>query len=283
MSATPLEPDDRRIPIGLLDEPTKMSRLEIRDEDVEELAADIRARGLINPIAVVPNGDRYRIIAGHTRYLACQRVGLVTVRCSVYPTDEAAAEGIKFAENRFRRDLTPAEEAVWFDELLEGQCGGDVDTLCALLKAKRSYVEGRLLLLHGDEQVFDALRAGKITVGVAHKLNEISHELERRYYLDAAVRGGATVAVVTGWVAEWKARQTPNRGTSDASAAPPQTGVVYAHEFDRCYICRKADPRYIPMPINVHEHCRIATLDPLLETFHGDDVAAAQASDPRRI
>lgn len=264
------EPIDRRLSLALLDEPSRMSRDEIPDDHIEELAADIRQRGLINPIAVVPNGERFRIIAGHCRFLACERAGLEEVRCSIYETEEQAAQGIKFAENRFRRDLTPAAEAAWFAEELEATCGGDVDRLCAHLGIKRGYAERRLSLILGDAQVFEAVKANKITLGVAEKLNECTEEMMRRSYLFHAMRDGATIAVVTAWVADWKASQIGRREMPAAPTPVPIAGATIEAHPQYCYVCRKVDPRFIPMAINVHQHCQLAVLDKLLGSYHGD-------------
>src|SRR5204862_2468204 len=143
--------------------------------------------------------DRFEVLAGHRRLIACKRAGLAAAPSIVYPGKGFAHDAIQFAENRHREDLNAADEAIWFTELLESTCGGDVDVLCERLHEKRPYVEGRLNLFAGDELVFDRLRAGKINIGVAQQLNRCTDQLRRRSLLHAAITGGATVAVVSGW------------------------------------------------------------------------------------
>src|SRR5436190_23573460 len=102
------------------------------DEKMQELVNSIRKFGIIQRLILARVGDRYEVVAGHRRYLAATRAGLVAVPADVYPSKEAALEGVKHAENRFREDLSPAEEAAYFQELLDGVAGGDVDRVCEL-------------------------------------------------------------------------------------------------------------------------------------------------------
>ena len=163
--------DYRELPLGLLDPPRRPARAGMDKDSLAELARDIRLKGLLVPLIVCKHGERYEIVAGHRRSIACEKAGLVAAMCCVFDTYEAALEGVKFSENRFRADLTAAEEAIWFSELLEADAGGDVDKLCEQLGETRSYVESRLLLFHGDEAVFKALLEGKINLGIAQQLN----------------------------------------------------------------------------------------------------------------
>lgn len=91
--------DSRAIPLGLLDPPEDASRSEMDDAKLAELADDIRQRGVIQHLIVYPEGDRYRIRAGHRRSIAAKLAGLVVVPCDVYPSRDAADDGMQFAEN----------------------------------------------------------------------------------------------------------------------------------------------------------------------------------------
>ena len=55
--------------------------------DVTDLAASIKANGLLSPLSVVPNGERYRVIAGHRRLAACKQAGTGAVPCFVLDLD----------------------------------------------------------------------------------------------------------------------------------------------------------------------------------------------------
>ena len=55
--------------------------------DVTDLAASIKTNGLLTPLSVVPNGSRYRVIAGHRRLAACKQAGTGSVPCFVLDLD----------------------------------------------------------------------------------------------------------------------------------------------------------------------------------------------------
>lgn len=270
MSLRDVKREFKELPLGLIDDPELPSRSQMDEQKLDELAADIREHGLQQPMIVARVGDRFEVIAGHRRRLACGRAGLVAAPCSIYPTKDAALLAVQFGENYFREDLNAADEAAWFHDLLEGRCGGDVDALCAALHRKRSYVEGRLLLFSGDPIVFDALKDGKIQIGLAHELNKVTDERMRRYYLDAAVRGGATVAVVAGWVMDWKNQERDRSGEPAPAAPAAAPSAVPQLDYFRCACCGKNDNVHLMTPINVHQHCKLAILDPLLAAYHGD-------------
>jgi ParB family chromosome partitioning protein len=260
----------REIPLGLIDAPELASRTTMDESLLDELTASIRSLGLVNPITVARVDGRYEVLAGHRRTIACKRAGLVAAPCIVYPTKDAALEAIKYAENRHREELNPADEAIWFHELLERDCGGDVDVLCEQLGEKRSYVEGRLLLFQGDPVVFEALQAGEIKIGVAHKLNECTDQRMRRYFLNAALRGGATIAVVTGWIMDWKrdsGLQPPAGGNIVEAAAP---APVPETNYFRCACCGGDEHVHTMVPVNMHQHCKLAVFDKLIASYRGE-------------
>jgi len=262
----------KELPLTVLDPPVIDARMGRDRDKLEELATDIAKRGVILPLAVVRVNDRYEIVDGVCRFLGSFLAQLATVPCLIYPTKETALEGVKYAANLFRQDMSAAEEATFFHELFHGECGEDIDQVCALVNKKRSYVDARLQLILGDEAVFDAVREKKITLGVAAELNKLSSQDYRRYYLAHAIKGGATVSVVAGWVMEWKSMYE-NRVDTPAPAAPV-SGPTIAPAYDphRCYICRESDPRYVPEQLSVHSHCRLAVLDKMLKAYHGEAV-----------
>lgn len=253
------------LPIALIDEPQLPSRSAMDDTKLDELVSSIRANGLIQPISVARNGERYEVIAGHRRRIASGRAGLEKIPCLIYPTRDDALDAIQFAENRHREELSAADEAIWFSELLERKCDGDIEKLCILVGEKLNYVDNRLALFHGDPEVFGALQSGQIKIGVAHELNKITDQQYRHYYLTWACRDGATIATVAGWVQQWKTC------IADVPAVPvvetPEPTIVANSAYDphRCYVCGKSDPRHIPQIVYVHSHCQLAILDPLLE------------------
>lgn len=260
----------RELPLHLIDEPELPARSSMDDERMAQLVDDVRVKGVLVPPLVVRIGDRYEVIAGHRRRIAAGRAGLVGMRCVIYPTRAAALEAAKFSENAFREDLNPADEAIYFNQLLERDCNGDVDQLCAQLGAKRSYVEGRLLLFGGDLAVFEALQRGEITIGVAHELNKCSDERYRRYLLHQAHVGGATISVVRGWIVDWQRSQMYQPADGEPAPAIAPSSAVPETNYFTCIVCGGSDNVHTMRPLNVHQHCNLAILQKVLAAYRGD-------------
>ena len=270
MSLATIKPERKEIPLGLIDDPAHPSRSSMDDDKMAELVANIRENGLIQELVLARVGTRFEVVAGHRRFLASQRAGLAGAPASIYPTRSDALDAIQYAENRFREELSTADEAIWFSELLDQKCGGDVDVLCARLGEHRNYVEKRLLLFSGDSLVFEALKREQIVIGVAEQLNKCPVEWHRRGLLDAAIRGGATIAVVSGWIARECLATHPDVARANLSVVTSAPGPVMTTNYFTCKVCGGTDDVSSMRPVNVHAHCERAILDPLLRSYHGE-------------
>jgi ParB family chromosome partitioning protein len=259
------------LPIGKLIEPVVDLRDGRNEDALADIVASIQRLGILQPLIVCPAGEKYEIIDGFTRYICAKRANLVTVPCYVYADRPALLSGIKYETAVMRLDLTPAEEAAFFHELFNSECNEDIDAVAARVGKTRGYVDNRLQLLLGDPEILQAVRDEKIKLGVAHQLNGIDDEGWRRYYLNHAIRGGATVSVVTGWVQEWKTNQAAMAGAPSPRPATESAIVPAGHDPFRCIICRETDPRFVPETLYIHTHCRLANLDRMLAAYHGDD------------
>lgn len=282
MTLAAIKPETREIPLALIDEPQLPARSGMDDEKLHELAVSITQIGLIHPLIVFPRGERYEVVAGHRRWHACRLAGLAAPRCDVYPDKGVALEAIKHAENRHREELNAADEANYFHDLYVGQCGSDVDKLCALVGEKRGYVEGRLQLFQGDQAVFEALQAGKIKIGVAQQLNRCTDELHRRSLLHSAIYGGATVSVVSGWIQQWEALQramSPQAGAATSDVAP---SPMPAEDPFKCIVCGTSEHVHTIRHLPVHGHCDLAILRQLIRAYHGVDGSTSDLEPHRR-
>lgn len=261
----------REVPIQLIDDPALASRSEMDDAKMDELVASIRAVGIIQPIALVARGARYEVIAGHRRTVAARRVGLPVIPATVYPADHPALRVIQAHENGRREDVNPVDEAFWFAELLEHECGQDIDRLAGLVGESVAYVDSRLALLTLDDATREALRLNEIKIGVARELMKVTDPHYRQYYLAHAIKSGATVAVVSGWVIEWKNTHGASHPTTPPPAEAPIRESAAAYDPMRCAICQKSDSRFIPEMVPIHQHCRLAILEPMLRAAANGD------------
>jgi len=244
------------IPLDQIDEPAAAVRSTFDDVQLGELATSIRDMGLIQPIIVKPAGDRYEVIAGHRRLIACQIVRLDPVPCLVRAPGVTDPNAVKIAENYYREAVNPAEEALFLEELLRTRCGGDTDNLAALIKHSRSYVEDRLMLSRGDPEIMAALKRRDISLTVARELNRVKDSDLRLVYLHAAIRGGATASVIRNWrQSEIQGFSSTESGDAAAAAAQASAAALAPHEM-RCLFCGEADEPERIEHLWLHKHCR---------------------------
>lgn len=251
----------------LLLEPLNASRETFDETAMAELIESIRTLGVIQPLVVEQEGGNFRIKAGHRRWIASTALELPNVPCMVYAPGTSPGAAIQHHENAIRESVNVAQEARYFGRLLEQNCNGDVDELCALLKETRQYVEGRLILLKGWQQTLDALGLDLISKGVADELNKIDEEAAMLMYLDAAVRGGASIRMVREWRVQWQqTRQfattaTPPEGTAaDLHANPSPSTMV-------CFLCESEESPHDMELLFTHKTCRRLILDRFLASL----------------
>jgi ParB family chromosome partitioning protein len=147
----------------------KQPRQNFDDERIEELAASIKAKGVIQPILVRRDGEKFRIIAGERRWRAAGRAGLKTVPALVKEVSERQAFELALIENIQRADLNPVEEAEAFRRLIEEH--QLTQEACAERLGKdRSVIANALRLLRLPDEVKTALAAGSLAMGHARAL-----------------------------------------------------------------------------------------------------------------
>lgn len=95
-------------------------RMNIRNEELEDLASSIRAQGVIQPVVVRRvGGDCYELIAGERRWRAAQLAGLQEVPALIRDLPDQAVAAMSLIENIQREDLNPIEEAMAMARLIE--------------------------------------------------------------------------------------------------------------------------------------------------------------------
>jgi ParB family chromosome partitioning protein len=162
----------RRIPIEFLRANPRNPRRHYNEEELEELAASVKAKGILQPIlvrTVVGAADAYEIIAGERRWRAAQRAGLHEVPVILLEINDKEALEIAIIENVQRSDLNPLEEALGYDSLIEQFDYAQAD-LAKILGKSRSHIANTLRLLKLPESVKRYLAEGKLTAGHARAL-----------------------------------------------------------------------------------------------------------------
>jgi ParB family chromosome partitioning protein len=160
------------VPIEYLRPNPRNPRRNFSDAELDDLAASIRERGIIQPVVVRSvrgAKDAYEIIAGERRWRAAQRAGLHEI--PIVPFEASDSEALEFAiiENVQRTDLNPLEEAGGY-QALASQYGHSHEDIAKVVGKSRSHVTNTLRLLKLPEPVKAYINAGKITAGAARML-----------------------------------------------------------------------------------------------------------------
>lgn len=119
--------------------------------DVTDLAASIKTNGLLTPLSVVPNGSRYRVIAGHRRLAACKQAGTGSVPCFVLDLDPLQQLEAMITENCQREQLTALEEADAIQGMLD--LGATTANVAHRLGRSADYVRDRAKAASIDNEV----------------------------------------------------------------------------------------------------------------------------------
>lgn len=109
------------VPVEKVDASELQVRTHFDDSEVQALAHSIKEHGVLQPILVVQDGDRYKVIAGERRLRASKIAGLDRIPARVLSTDDKATHEIALRENLDRVDLHPIEEGEGYVSLLEAQ------------------------------------------------------------------------------------------------------------------------------------------------------------------
>ena len=111
-----------QLAIATIEPDPDQPRRHFDDAALDELAASIAARGVIQPVIVVPLGEgRYRLVAGERRWRAAQRAQLHEIPALVRKLSQREVMAIALIENLQREDLNPIEEARAYQRLAEGE------------------------------------------------------------------------------------------------------------------------------------------------------------------
>jgi len=175
--------------VGILQPGKYQPRTRMDPGSLEELAASIKAQGLIQPISVRPVGNgRFEIIAGERRWRAAQIAGLAEVPVLIRDIPDDAALAMSLIENIQREDLNPLEEAAGIQRLIDEFQMTHQQAADAVGRS-RSAASNLLRLLQMAKTAQDMLMAGDIEMGHARALLPLSKSEQGRFAAMVADKG----------------------------------------------------------------------------------------------
>jgi ParB family transcriptional regulator, chromosome partitioning protein len=164
--------DQRSLPLAALKPGRFNPRRNFSQAQLEELAASIRERGLVQPLVVRPSmtdSESFEIVAGERRWRAAQLANLHQVPVVVRELTDQEAVELAIIENVQREDLNSIEEGEGYKLLMDGH-GYTQEDLAKVIGKSRSHLANTLRLLRLPDGVQELVRSGALSAGHARAL-----------------------------------------------------------------------------------------------------------------
>ena len=168
-------------------------RQQMSKKELEELAASIKEKGLIQPIIVrKSSGVMFEIVAGERRYHACKYLGLKEIPSMIKELSDQEAFTWAIVENLQRKDLNPIEEAEAFRRLLD-DFKFSLEQIAKFVSKDKTTVANSLRLLKLPSSIRQALREGLISRSQARTILGIERLQEQEKIFKQILKGGLSV------------------------------------------------------------------------------------------
>ena len=153
-------------------------RTEFDEDEIASLAESLGDHGLLQPIVVRRDGNRYQLISGERRWRAAIRAGWSEVPATVREADDQQVAEMTIVENLQRKDLGPLEKAASFRQYLD-RFNASQEELAQRLSIDRSTVANLIRLLELPVSVQQLIRAGSLSAGHGRALLPLGEEREQ--------------------------------------------------------------------------------------------------------
>ncbi len=163
------------VEIGLIDRNPAQPRKNFEEKALSELAQSIKTHGIVQPLIVTANNDRYTIVAGERRWRAAIKANFKTVPVVVKNYTAQQIAEIAIIENLQREDLNPIESATAIRELMTTY-NMTQERVADKIGKSRSAVANTLRLLTLPQNIIDLILTGKLSAGHARALLAVEDE-----------------------------------------------------------------------------------------------------------
>lgn len=226
--AAPVAPTDGstlQVPVEAVVPNPHQPRKQMNEASVAELAASLKATGLIQPIVVRRVGETYQLIAGERRLRAAKLAGLATIPAILREVDSFTQAQMALVENIQRENLNPIDRAQAYRTLM-GQLGLTQAELAGRLGEDRSSIANHLRLLDLAEPVQAMVSDGRISLGHAKILAGVQDILEQERLANLVVTQGLSVRNLERLLQEATTRTAP-------AAQAPANGSAYHQDLEK--------------------------------------------------
>jgi len=223
------------VDLSQIDEPKEINRLEIDPDEISELAQSISEIGLMQPVLLRPDGDRFEMVAGERRFLAHKQLDLSTIKAIIREMTDQQAAILRATENLSRVNLTPLEEGAVYSNLINGH-GMTIDQIAKRMGRAPGTIKRRLDLMKMPASLQKAIHNGSINPGVAEELWRISDPAAMDYYLGLVIDNGSTRAVTRQWVDDW-AKEKRTMGPASERGGGLSPPYLERPSYQPCDLC----------------------------------------------
>ena len=184
------------LPISAIVPNPQQPRRSFADEEIRDLAASLKADGLLQPPVVIRRGDGYLLVAGERRWRAALSLGWKTIPAIVRgAVDDRELLLLSLVENVQREDLNPVEKAMGYRELQQ-KFHLTQEEIAEKMGKSRTAVANTMRLLHLPEEIQEMLKSGALTEGHARTLLGAASAKEMLALARRIVQSGLTVRAV---------------------------------------------------------------------------------------
>ena len=153
----------------------KQPRKNFDEEELSQLTESVRQYGVLQPLLVKKEGEKYRIIAGERRYRAAKEAGLKEIPVVIRDYTSQQAAEVSIIENVQRADLNPMEEAMAYQMLIDDY-GLKQEEIAGKVSKNRTTITNALRLLKLTDKVRLMVAQGALSAGHARTLVPIEDE-----------------------------------------------------------------------------------------------------------
>lgn len=215
-------------------------RDDLADSDLDALAADIKAIGLINPIHVQRDAERYKLLAGTRRLRATRLLHWTHISAHIHNPGALHLYHLALSDNLHRRNLTPIEQATAIVAQLETD-ELDLEQLAQRLGRDKTWLHSRIALLGYDAQLQTHIHHGHISLAAAKLLAQIPDERQRHDAYRHAAEHGCTATTARVWLQAAATQAPPLRNPAQTPDQPPPTATPYL-TYVTCFRCKRNVP-----------------------------------------
>jgi len=220
------------LPLNLIQPNPMQPRTVFNSDGLQELAASIRANGIIQPLIVRQLGDSYQIVAGERRWRAARLAELQEVPVVVQDVADRSMLELALIENIQREDLNPIETAHAF-ERLGRDLGLSQEEIGRRTGKDRTSIANIIRLLRLPKEVQLLVAERRLSMGHARAILGLATADEQVQLAEKAVALGLSVRQVEAQVQEMTSdRDKPAHGSRKEAAQDPNVRAA-AEELER--------------------------------------------------